>query len=225
MRKSDAGLKAGSNELVCRLEYGTDGLPSRAVSSQIGQTQTEIAVVAKPIRIEIESPTDWPAIAAPFVLGAAAFYFAWANQRQQIRSSIANFRDAWLQQLRSAAVEFSAAAAELQLKSVENTDFLQTADSMPYITRLFSAQSTILLMLDSKKDPARSVEKAMKAVAGSVGEDGKRAEFAAAMRNFVATARVVLDNAWIDIKTDLGHHSRWPFNRFKKPQSDEPTPV
>lgn len=178
-------------------------------------TKAEISLASKPFAIAVDTPTDWPAIFVPFVLGAAAVYFTLSGQRQQIRSSTANFRQEWIAHLRNACVDFSAAAGEIKMRFGVDSNFVQTQEFWTLVNRLVTAQSTILLMIDTSAGPRERLGNAMKQVIDRMQEaegDG----FRTGLHDFRSNSRVVLDEAWRDMKRDLGHAKPW----FSRPRTN-----
>lgn len=171
-------------------------------------TQAQFIVAPQPLKIDIDTPTDWPAVLAPFVLGAAAFYFTKSNQTQQIRSSTANYRNEWLKEVRAAAIEFSSKAIEFQLRLLHNADFARTQkdDARTLLTAMLKAQSTLVLMLDAKQAYKQTITDLMDVVVMHIEETGDGMDKAGrAIQDFDKKTHLVLEKAWQDIKKDLGH--------------------
>lgn len=173
-----------------------------------GIGHSEIAVMAYPVKVELDTPTDWPAILLPIALGVAAFYFTRLNQQQQIRSSIASNREAWLKDLRAAAVEFAASAAEVHLGFLAIPNYKKSPDHLAVSARLFRAGATIQLMLDKKHPENEEVIEAINEVIQYTDVTGGN-YFSDALEKFNEKAQFVLEDAWKDIQRDLGHRPSW----------------
>jgi hypothetical protein len=189
--KTDAGHK----EVVVNTAMPAG--PSSQPAQQLAQAQ----IVVKP-------PTDWPAIFAPFVLGAAAMYFTQAGQRQQIRSSTANFRHEWLKELREACVSFATAAGTMKLKNEVTQGFVTTPEFWQIVDRMISTQSKILVMLDEGDQARKQLREAMGKVIEHMGAS-EGSGFQNGLVEFRNACRMVLDDAWQDMKQDLGHSQPW----------------
>lgn len=171
-------------------------------------TKAEISLAPAPLAIAVDTPTDWPAIFVPFILGAGVVYFTLVGQRQQILSTTANYRHEWIAQLRSACVDFAAAAGEIKLRIGVSSSFVQTQEFWILVNRLITAQSKILLMIDVSAGQKKQLGDGMKGVIDNMQEaegDG----FRIGLTNFRNNSRVVLDEAWRDMKRDLGHSRPW----------------
>lgn len=173
-------------------------------------TEAQIVVAPQPLKIDIDTPTDWPAVLAPFVLGAAAFYFTSSNQSQQIRSSTANYRNEWLREVRESAIEFVSAAFEFHMRNVTTEDFVDkhTDEARVLVTRMLKAQATIVLMLDAKQPYTKEIDELMDTVVAHINSGAPDAENIAseALQGFIEKTHQVLEKAWQDIRKDLGHN-------------------
>jgi hypothetical protein len=180
-------------------------------------TQAQIIVTPQPLKIDIDTPTDWPAVLAPFVLGAAAFYFTSSNQTQQIRSSTASYRNEWLKEVRAAAIEFTSVAFEYQLRKVSNPAFGADEDdeARALLTRMLKAQATMVLMLDVKQPYAKEINNLMHDVTLNIEQGGTNLLTAAQnLREFNNQTHLVLEKAWQDIRKDLGNKKGF-FSRIR----------
>lgn len=177
----------------------------------------KIVVASQPLKIDIDTPTDWPAVLLPFVLGAAAFYFTTTNQKQQIRSSTASYRNEWLKDVREAAIEFSSVASEFQLRVMADPNFelAHPDEARAMLTRMIKAQSTLVLMLDVNQDYKKPIVKLMDFVVLNIGQSGApMIEAGKAILEFGKQTHLVLEKAWQDIRRDLGHQKDL-FTRLK----------
>lgn len=177
---------------------------SKGRLTDAGISHAEVSLMTYPVKVEVDNPTDWPAILLPFVLGAAAFYFAWLNQQQQIRSSLAAHRDSWLRELRSAAVEFVGVAAELNFCLGSTPAFQGSPEQLALLTRLYRSYATIELMLDKKHPENKALMTAVTEVIESCDVvTGNRLNDA--LLDFNEKCQLVLEDAWQDVRRDLGH--------------------
>lgn len=177
-------------------------LPQEVISPTKTITQAQVTVSPQPIELKIDTPTDWPAVALPFVLGAIGIFFTLMSQAQQIRASTAQFRNEWLKEVRSAAVEFGAASMEVQVACGKNPNFMTTAQAFELMNRAFIARTKLVLMLDEKQQYTKDISKAIGDVLKEAHVYSPR--FDAAMLSFETHARIALETAWQDIRRDLG---------------------
>ena len=143
--------KSIATSLISTPNVGESSSTSASTEKRI-DTNAQILISPQPVKIDIDTPTDWPAVIAPFVLGAAAFYFTSANQIQQIRSSTANYRNEWLKEIRATAIDFTSAAFDYFYRHTNEDNFRENnhAEARALITRMVKAQATMVLMLDAK---------------------------------------------------------------------------
>jgi hypothetical protein len=169
--------------------------PVAPAAPQKIEARAPIAIVLpkEAIKIDVDTPTDWPAVFVPFVLGAIGIYFAKVSQSQQIRSSTANFRNAWLQEVRNAAVDFGTSAMEIQLNCGKNPQFMTSDRAFELTNGMLVARTKLMLMLDENKEYTARVSEAITNV---IRESRRYSDdFNAALVEFERASRVVLESA------------------------------
>lgn len=187
---------------------------STDLSTVSGTGAAAISISPSPLSIKLDTPTDVPVVLTQAVLGAAAFYFAWTNQRQQIRASIAGFRSEWQQELRDALVEYSALTFEMHTNRVrKGPRYTESDEAFVIGNQILTARTKVMLMLDEGKEYNKKLDSAMDDVLNSIDN---ATQYQAAMRAFRAEARVILERAWKDMKRDLqyGPGSKRPWYKF-----------
>ena len=136
--------------------------------------RTEIRIPSQPIKIDLDTPTDWlAAVVTPVVIGLAAAYIAWLNHRNsinsaevlqnnsirsaealqkiQVRSSIANFRQSWSTDFRTFVAEYVSCATRLDYENYATPGYVHNPDADDLLTRMATARASIRMMLDTDK--------------------------------------------------------------------------
>jgi hypothetical protein len=164
-----------------------------------------------PLRLEVNTSTDWAAVGATSLVGlgsivtaAAVAYITRANQKSQNRAHTANLRQRWQEELRNAVSEYMGLIMLGQFVSErydENSDEFREAE-LNHNVELMKVHSKILLMLDKKQKYSSEIEDLMKActdhhVANDIDE------LAACLKKLRGHFRDVLEKTWGDIKSDL----------------------
>lgn len=177
---------------------------------RIGDTQSQILVAPQPIKIEVDSPTDWVAVVlTPLALTIAAGYFAARTNRQQMRSNTANYRHTWQLDLRNALVTYIGAVHQLNLKAALNPRFPLSDEGEALRNQLLSSQATVALMLDTKYQYAEDLNSAMSETSNAMFDVPP--DIPATMvglQKVVSASKVALENAWQDIRRDLRHDAK-----------------
>lgn len=180
-------------------------IPAHLIKSTSTQSQL---VVSEPLKIQLDSPTDYLAILiVPLALAIAAGVFAMLTNRQQIKANTANYRHTWQLDLRNAIVSFLSAATQIKVRAMEDPLFVTKVEAEALRTQLLSAQWTVTLMLDTKKPYATELKDAMSELMDTVFSDTPMDGDANAkiMKRLSKAARFALEQAWQDIRRDLQH--------------------
>lgn len=176
-------------------------------TAPISGTQSQILVAPQPIKIEVDSPTDWVAVLlTPLALAIAAAVFAARTNRQQTRSNTANFRHTWQLDLRSALVSYIGAVHQMTLKAALNPRFPLSDEGEAIRNQLLSTQATVVLMLDTQKQYAKDLNAAMSETSNAIFDIPPDVPAAmVGMEKVIPAAKEALENAWKDIRRDLMH--------------------
>lgn len=193
-------------------------------------TRTELRIPTQPIKIEVDTPTDWlAAVVTPVVIGLAAAYIAWLNQRNsihsaqllqdnsirsatalqkiQVRSSIANFRQSWSTDFRTFVAEYVSCATRLDFKNYATPGYVHTPDADDLLTRMATARASIRMMLDTDKPYTKQISDIMDEIGDALFDAHPTQPRSPTpyIAQFVDTAQMVRELAWRDIKRDLSH--------------------
>lgn len=183
-------------------------IPAHLIKSTSTQTQL---VVSEPLKIQLDSPTDYLAILiVPLALAIAAGVFAILTNRQQIKASTADYRHTWQLDLRNAIVSFLSAATQIRIRAMDDPMFVTKVEAEDLRTQLLSAQWTVTLMLDTKKQYATELKDAMSEMITIIFSDtpDESGEGSKIMKRLTKAAQFALEQAWQDIRRDLHHRKK-----------------
>ncbi|MBV7416462.1 hypothetical protein [Aeromonas sp. sif2433] len=159
----------------------------------------------KPLKISVETATDWPIFIATLIVGIGSILttafvarISHVNQRSQIRSNIAAFRQKWQEELRSASTEFFSCAIRVHYDRTHDNKAL-TPEKISELTR---CQVRMELMLDKKKNDNKKIEQSIERVI-TLAQGLDTATFTTEINNLQTLVSQILEKAWIDIKNDL----------------------
>lgn len=179
----------------------------------------EIRVPSQPIEIKIDTPTDYiSAVLTPLVVAISAVLIAWLNQKNairstealqklQLRSTTANFRQAWSTDFRTFCAEYIGSVTQLYLKNIDDTNFLVSPAANELHTSKTTARASIRMMLDKSKPYTTEILAIMDDVEDALF-DAHPIEPKSPLpylTKFVDKAQQVRELAWSDIKRDLHH--------------------
>lgn len=190
-------------------------MPPQHISLPLQQQQALKPIIImqgaaqQPIRIALETPTDWPTVIATLAVGVGSIltslivaYLTHQNQKSQVRSSIAVLRSAWIKELRHSSSEFIGLALRIGYALQKVTSYLETFEGAQDLSRLFQVQSEINLMLDPDKPESQSTASKMDCIVDSL----RKKNFTTTdslLKDFRNDISEKLENAWIKLKEDL----------------------
>jgi len=174
-----------------------------------GSVSTSIKVDPAVINLKVDTATDWPTIfvgAGSVLTALAVAYITRVNQKAQSRATIAGIRDSWIRDLRQACTDFGTVAAEFVVLTAQK-DAVTEEKVATLITRLHTAQTLVELMIDTgnpdKQEKLREREliESMQAILQFFQDKGSNGE--GILSRFTTAARLVLEDAWDDVKQDV----------------------
>jgi hypothetical protein len=186
-----------------------------------GTTRNQVLVEGKPIELNVHTDSDWPAIVATGLVGVGsiltAIIVAWITRRNQLsqsRATLAGFRKEWQLELRAACSRLVALAKASQIELLE-TDGDRTNLKGHFVEFVeVTTQIDLLLDPDTKESPdsdrrARrsdlrdSMNEIVDALQKKNIQDKDRLQ--TALKKFRNAAKLVLEDAWTDVKRDVTH--------------------
>lgn len=175
--------------------------------------QGQIVINPQPLKLSVETSTDWPTVTATFLVGIGSIlitsmvgWLSFSSQRMQIRSNIANFRNKWGEDLREASARFFALTALIKFEMDQDPEYLSKKDSNKLFSDLITAQATIGLMLD-KKQPYTDKINDLLSRSFEYLKTHKSEELTTTINDLHSAMNDVLEKTWGDIKKDLRGHS------------------
>lgn len=176
-----------------------NGLPQ---TGKTADTQAVTLVDGQKFTIKIDSDTDWPSVTATFAVGVAIAWFAYNTQKSQIRSSAANFRHTWQNDLRSNLAQFMSKIFLIHANIRKDPDFFSKPESDKLYSEILLVQATVELMLDSTKNYTKELTRLMEETIQTAKKTPDKLNYVVHELN--KKANEVLELAWQDIRKDLG---------------------
>lgn len=194
-------------------------VPRKLEVQLTGATKNELRVDGKAIDLNVNTSTDWPAVAATSLVGIGSIITAIIvanisrrNQQSQSRTTLAGFRKEWQAELRSACSRLVALAKASQMELL--TDEGSAVNLKSHITELMEIKALIDLLLDpdikqnideEKRTRRTALRSAMDSVTDALQKSKvqNHDELNAALKNFRDSAKLVLEDAWLDVKRDV----------------------
>lgn len=163
----------------------------------------------QPLRLAVDTATDWPTVAATSLVGVGSIVtsilVAWitrVNQRSQLRASTATFRQQWMTELRIAVAEFFELVAMTKFEMEEDSGDTKTKISSANYSRIIFLQSKIGLMLDEQQPYTEKVNTLLDDIIRHL-KGREYQELEKSVNSLLNEMNKVLEKAWGDIKNDL----------------------
>ena len=170
------------------------------------EPHTQYVVAPQPFKVTLDSPTDFVAVLlVPIALAIAAGVFTIISSREQMKASTANFRHTWQLDLRNSLVSFIGVAEQMFMRIKTDPSYPNSSEADAIRAQFFTAENTIILMLDTEKQYAKDLKAQMLKVRTAIFETPARADDASldAFGKVVTLSRTALERAWQDIRRDL----------------------
>lgn len=184
-------------------------------ASSTASSQSTMLIQPQPLKIELENSTDWPTVVATLAVGVGSImtslivgWLSVVNQRTQVQSNIANFRHAWIQELRQFASRFISIAAKIKYQIQHDAKYLESERSNQIFSDLMETNAHIILMLDPKKDFAAELSNMMSDIINGLRE-ADHGKIDQRVHDFALKSNEVLELGWQDIKRDLRNKRSW----------------
>lgn len=197
----------------------TINMPSPQTPHNLEKTSQTIIVDPQPLKLNIDTSTDWPTIMVGFgsilssLLVAYLTYINQKNQvetqkiqieaqRNQVKSATANFRANWQISLRESIAKFLSTVAEISYEIEINQDYLDTPESNKLFSILVEKQAVIKLMLDPNKDYSTVIKDLME----NLVDAARRKDLDSMnglIKKLIEQSAKLLEKTWQDIQKDL----------------------
>ena len=156
---------------------------------------------------------DWPSIIVTGMIGLgsiltsiAVAYVTYSNQKTQNRAKQAELRQEWLKEARDTISSIISLCHVIKVRCKADKSFVRGQDYFDLHQELLSYRSKITLMLDPKKESTQILLAILADLIGTVTKiNAERDEMKAYMYVFEDLANGILEQAWQDIRRDLGN--------------------
>jgi len=202
--KSAHGQSRAANENTV-----TVYLPSSQSQQFCGENTKAITLSPQPLKLDVNTATDWPAVSATFFVGVtgalvalAVGGMAYLGQRSQVRAATANFRHDWQKELRGLVAKFISVAARIHYELESNPDYLSSSESNSEYSQLIETHAKIEMMLDRSKPYAKEISKISSRLIDAV-KNHQVNQISLLSSDLLDVANGVLEQTWQDIRNDL----------------------
>lgn len=201
---------SNSNGNTINIQWQPPGVERTAES-----TTSHIAIAPQPLQLAVDTPTDWPVVGASVfvgIMGGVVSYVAAKIARralkEQTRGVTANIRKEWQAELRRQIARYMSLTAHIHFSLELDKDYTSKEASFQAMCDVLEAQTTIEMMLDPNKPTSPRIIEHMEEISRLIAaREVDKLDDAAG--RFMKTATEVLEQAWKDIRRDLGHDDRW----------------
>jgi len=173
------------------------------------QNGIAITLSPEPIKLVVDTSTDWPMVISTAGVGLGSALIALAvgilssrSQKRQVQSATANIRKEWQGQLRDAISKLVGTVTYISEELDADEGFRQTAESKEAYREMVEAQALIHLLLDRKKDSTGRIVALTRDLVNETW-DNDRSRVSEFMQKLISESIDVLEQAWKDIRNDL----------------------
>ena len=191
----------------------TINLPETATPTSFkneGDKHSTIVIQPEPLKLSVDTPTDWPAVSATALVGVGSILITYfvaklttETQKYQTKANIANFRHKWMEDLRETTSQLLAKIAILNYEIKDNPDYMNSSESNKPFGEILQLEAKILLMLDKSKSYSAETNKLINNIKKSL-HDKNDNDLEDALNKLTNGMSDILEKAWQDIKDDLG---------------------
>jgi hypothetical protein len=174
------------------------------------KSEASVGSKEQPLYVHTESDTDW-ATASPSIAGVAvAIIVAWLTvrvQKNQIKANLSGFRNQWMTELRICGSEYLMAMLDMALKTEMEPNFRSSNEHFQAYIRVNSLGLKFELLLtrnDEEVAQIRSLEDATVKMLFDMEQGDDSQPIIDKINKLKQLLRVELEDAWTDIKKDVG---------------------
>lgn len=169
----------------------------------------ELMIQPQPIRLTVDTPTDWPSVLATAFVGLTGAlvalsvgYMALIGQRNQIRAMRANFRHDWQRELKQLIGKIIVTSVRMKYELENDPDYLKKPDSNELFCNLVEARVGIEVMLDRAKQYTHEIIEIIDSlVKAAKTSDGDKLDEMA--NKLIVDSNKLIEQVWRDIRNDL----------------------
>lgn len=169
-----------------------------------------MGVKENPLFVHFETSTDWVALAPSFAgvfVAIAVAFITLKVQRNQIRSNISNFRHGWMVELRDCSSEYFQALFSMAIRIEGDSGYKNSVGRIEMHEKLVIIDSKLHMLLSRDDNDVREIIELDSLIVNELNnlEYGQNCEpVLEKIKTFKNLIRKELENAWEDIKKDVG---------------------
>lgn len=180
----------------------TISLPQQQLPQACSDSVKAITLQPQPIKLEVDSKTDWPSVATTGSVALAFGLIAYMGSRNQVRSSRAEFRRIWQHEFKELMGKFITRSLRIQHELKANKDYLSEPDSAKFLDDLVESKVRLDLMLDDLDKKFNEVKRLMDRLLYVI-ENHHFDDIGDIISDLRAEANIIVENAWKDIGKDI----------------------
>ena len=171
-------------------------------------------VEGQPLKLSVETSTDWPTVLATFFVGVtgalvafAVGYMAYRGQRYQIRAAKAQFRHDWQKEIKELIARFVSLIAVISYELQADSNYLTEKNSNKIYGDLIEVYVRIGIMLDRKQPYTKDMSRVLELLVNAV-KTGRTDRLNDLSAELTTIANGVVEKTWIDINDDIEDRKR-----------------
>lgn len=164
----------------------------------------------RPLKIHVDTDTDWATVAPSAAGVVVALIVAWLTvrvQRNQISANLSNFRHQWMVELRSCTSEYLQSVVTRAVKIQSETDFIDSPSDFELYRRITVLSLQFEMLLSRDDQSTREIFEIDNQIITALFTmmPGDNADQVIGLVNQMKDLlRTELESAWNDVKRDVG---------------------
>lgn len=183
-----------------------------------GGGSTQQVIEKQAIALVVDVKTDWThvwvTLAGALFTALLVAYISSIGQRTQQRSVLANIRKEWQKELRDACTEITGVGLAISATFKQGAGTTDTLGEIKRLSqRFFELRARIELLLDpdvttkgsqERRAHRDALRKALEAITSAISpKNSATVDLGSEMQKFRQAAKLVLEDAWQDVKNDV----------------------
>ncbi|WP_438301353.1 hypothetical protein [Pseudomonas sp. NMS19W] len=164
----------------------------------------------QPLYVFTQSDTDWATVSPSIAGVVVAIIVAWLTvrvQKNQIKANLSGFRNQWMSELRTCGSEYLMAMLDMAVKTEMDPKFYNSGEHFQAYRQVNSLGLKFELLLTRDDEDATKIRNldevtAQMLFAMKLGDDSQ--SVIDNINKLKSLLRVELEDAWTDIKRDVG---------------------
>ncbi len=187
----------------------TLSFPQQQLPQACGDNVKAITLQPQPIKLQVDTSTDWPLVGATFISGfsgamvaLAVGLMAYFGSRNQVRSSRAEFRRIWQHEFKEFMGKFITRSVRIQYELRNNKNYFGSSESGQFFDDLVESKVRVDLMLDNSDKKFNEVKRLMSLLLNVIGDE-KSDDIGNIINDLRAEANIIVEKTWVDIRKDI----------------------